>query len=391
MVPEGWDETSVGEALERLSRPVEVESDTKYRQIGIRSHGKGIFDKEAVTGSELGGKRVFWIEPDCFVVNIVFAWEQAVSRTTDADVGKIASHRFPMFRPRAKRCDVRFIEYYFKTPRGKYLLGIASPGGAGRNKTLGQREFERVPLTLPPLREQKKIADILSTWDQAIEKTTALLSNAHTQKRALMQQLLTGRRRFAAFEGQPWKEVRLGDVISISKNRLDPKRDHNARTCIEMEHIEAETGRLIGSTTSDQQASTKAVFGPGDILFGKLRPYLRKFFAPDFDGVCSTEIWVLQPKQGAIVPSFLHGLVQSEGFMEQAEKSAGSKMPRADWKLVSEYRFMLPSVGEQETIANVIAEMGTEIDVLHDNITKLRTEKKALMQQLLTGKRRVVA
>jgi type I restriction enzyme S subunit len=179
-------------------------------------------------------------------------------------------------------------------------------------------------------------------------------------------------------------------VISISKNRLDPKREHNARRCIEMEHIEAETGRLIGSTTSDQQASTKAVFGPGDILFGKLRPYLRKFFAPDFDGVCSTEIWVLQPKQGAMVPSFLHGLVQSEGFLEQAEKSAGSKMPRADWKIVSEYRFMLPSVGEQEAIANVVAEMGTEIDTLYDNITKLRTEKKALMQQLLTGKRRVV-
>jgi type I restriction enzyme S subunit len=82
--------------------------------------------------------------------------------------------------------------------------------------------------------------------------------------------------------------------------------------------------------------------------------------------------------------------VQAVGFMTEAEKSAGSKMPRADWKIVSEYRFKLPSLAEQKAISMVIDDMGYEIDVLHSNITKLRTEKKALMQQLLTGKRRVV-
>lgn len=140
MVPEGWSETTVGRVLQRVSRLVAVVPEENYQQIAIRSHGKGLFDKQHVSGAELGDKRVFWIEPDCFVVNIVFAWEQAVGRTTQGDVGKIASHRFPMYCPKANRCDIRFIEFLFKTPRGKYLLGIASPGGAGRNKTLGQKD-----------------------------------------------------------------------------------------------------------------------------------------------------------------------------------------------------------------------------------------------------------
>jgi len=98
---------------------------------------------------------------------------------------------------------------------------------ARSKKTSGQQNLtiqlgKELPVALPPLPEQRKIADILSTWDQAIEKTEALLSNARTQKRALMQQLLTGKRRFPEFEGQPWKEVELGDVVSGIKVAAHP-------------------------------------------------------------------------------------------------------------------------------------------------------------------------
>ena len=389
-MPDGWVRMTVGDALQRVSRPVKVQPEQKYQQIGIRSHGKGLFDKEHVTGRDLGGKRVYWIEPNCFVVNVVFAWEQAVGCTNESDDGKIASHRFPMYRPRNQRCDVRFIEYFFKTPRGKYLLGMASPGGAGRNKTLGQKEFDRVPLTLPPLPEQRKIVDILSTWDRTIEIIEALLDTACTQKRALIQSLLTGKRRFSKFAVKEWEKVRLGDMVQLSKKRLNPKQEHSANSiCIELEHIEAKTGRLVGSTQSDFQASIKAVFGPGDVLFGKLRPYLRKFLAPDFNGVCSTEIWVLQPQTAKLTSPFLHCLVQSDGFMVEAGKSSGSKMPRADWNVVSDYELQLPQLEEQARIVEVLCGCDKEVDTLNKQIEKLRTEKKALMQQLLTGKRRV--
>ena len=98
-VPEGWKVKTISNILDKVSRPVEVAEKDLYREIGIRSHGKGIFYKEPISGAQLGKKRVFHIEPNCLVINIVFAWEQAVAKTTDAEIGMIASHRFPMFAP----------------------------------------------------------------------------------------------------------------------------------------------------------------------------------------------------------------------------------------------------------------------------------------------------
>ena len=94
-----WPKIKLGELLKRIVRPVTVAKEGAYRQIGIRSHCKGVFHKPEVTGKQLGNKRVFWVEPDCLVLNIVFAWEQAVAMTTDAEKGMIASHRFPMYFP----------------------------------------------------------------------------------------------------------------------------------------------------------------------------------------------------------------------------------------------------------------------------------------------------
>jgi len=126
MVPEGWAVRAMGEVLERVAKPVSPEPKKLYREIGIRSHGKGIFHKEPVSGESLGDKRVFEIVPDCLVLNIVFAWEQAVARTTAAETGMIASHRFPMYRPKGDACDVDYLTYFFKSKRGKSLLELGS-------------------------------------------------------------------------------------------------------------------------------------------------------------------------------------------------------------------------------------------------------------------------
>ena len=106
MIPEKWRFVPFAEILTRVRNPVSVNNDTSYREIGIRSHGKGIFYKNPKTGEELGNKSVFWIEPECFVVNIVFAWEQAVAKTTIQEKGMIASHRFPMYKPKSSHLSL---------------------------------------------------------------------------------------------------------------------------------------------------------------------------------------------------------------------------------------------------------------------------------------------
>jgi type I restriction enzyme S subunit len=185
-----WILQKLTDLLKKASSPVEVDQDNVYREIGIRSHGKGIFHKESTKGHELGNKRVFWVADNAFVVNIVFAWELAVANTTEAERGMIASHRFPMYIARKNKADICYIKYFFLTNKGKELLWIASPGGAGRNKTLGQKEFENLEFLIPRfVEEQQKIAACLTSIDELITAQTQKLDVLKAHKRGLIQQL----------------------------------------------------------------------------------------------------------------------------------------------------------------------------------------------------------
>ncbi len=192
VLPKDWELRFISDIVDKIKEKLEPEPETFYREIGIRSHCKGIFHKEEVTGESLGNKSVFWIQPDCFVVNIVFAWEHAIAKTTEAEVGMIASHRFPLYKPKADILDLDYLLYYFKTARGKHLLGLASPGGAGRNKTLGQTEFAKLKIPVPSLEEQKRIVSVLSESDKEIELLKQHIDTLKEQKKGLMQKLLTG-------------------------------------------------------------------------------------------------------------------------------------------------------------------------------------------------------
>lgn len=184
-----WEEGRLDTFLERVSEIVEVKSSESYREIGIRCHGKGLFHKELVTGKELGNKRVFHVHTKALIINIVFAWERAVALTSNNEKGFIASHRFPMFIPLNQKSDLDYLLYFFLSPRGEYLLNLASPGGAGRNKTLGQAEFARLNLNMPCLVEQQKIADFLKAIDKKIDGVNQQIEQTKLFKKGLLQQM----------------------------------------------------------------------------------------------------------------------------------------------------------------------------------------------------------
>ncbi|SFM76429.1 type I restriction enzyme, S subunit [Nitrosomonas nitrosa] len=396
MVPDGWKIQKVSECLERVVDSVLPEPNSMYREIGIRSHAKGIFHKEPVTGNSLGNKRVFNVHPNCFVVNIVFAWEQAIAMTSDDEVGMIASHRFPMFKPKKNRCDIKYITYFFKTPRGKYLLELASPGGAGRNKTLGQNEFARVEIPLPPTDEQKKIARILSTWDRAIEVTEKLLNNSQQQKKALMQQLLTGKKRLPGFSGE-WIQLKVGDILSVRNEKQIPSETTPLFSLTIENGITAKTERynrefLVKNSDEKEYKIVK----PSDIAYNpaNLRWGAINYSRLTHDVVVSPIYEILYVKD--ITLNNLHFIAQVLMSHRQIAKFAamveGTLMERKAVKIQPflATKISIPSeLEEQQTIASVLSAADKEIEILEQKLGCLRQEKKALMQQLLTGKRRV--
>ena len=130
--------------------------------------------------------------PGCLTVNIVFAWEQAVAVTTMSETGFIASHRFPMFKPDSSRAEAKYLLRYFLSQKGSEALQLASPGGAGRNRTMSQSAFLKLKLPLPSIRFQRQFVSLVDRLDSEIHLLRELLAALKTQKKGLMRELLTG-------------------------------------------------------------------------------------------------------------------------------------------------------------------------------------------------------
>ena len=306
----------------------------------------------------------------------------------------ICGYHLAILRPDKERMDSYFLAKTLQHDRVHNQFVTKANGVTRYGLTLSVINNATIPV--PPLIEQAEIARILFTWDRAIERVQRLIDAKQRQKKGLMQGLLTGKLRFPEF-GEPasdkvipegWKAVKFHDCATRAKKKIDPvTNDFNFRS-IELEHISQETGKIIGETESKQQTSSINPFQPGNVLFGKLRPYLHKFAYCDFEGVCSSEIWVLQNKS-ICTSRYLFYLIQTDTFLSASAQTTGTKMPRSDWNVVSKAKFALPSLIEQERITYLLDQVELNIELLERYVQQLKEQKKGLMQKLLTGEIRV--
>lgn len=392
ILPSDWDEHILGDCLSRVERPVEVKPNKLYTQIGIRSHGKGLFYKEPVTGATLRNKAVFWIEPGCFIVNIVFAWEQAIGKTTQSEVGMIGSHRFPMYRPVNDRVDIDYLVSYFLTKRGTDILEAASPGGAGRNKTLGQERFLKSKIILPPIEEQRKIAAILTAQDKVIELKERLLAEKQRQKAYLMQQLLTGKKRLPGFSGA-WKANRLRDIAT-----RHTKRNNTGTTnvlTISAQYGLINQAEFFDKAVASDDKSNYFLLEKGDFAYN--RSYSNGYPFGAVKRLTRYEVGIVSPlyicfriKEGSVSGEYLEqyfetGLMNHEiqAFAQEGARNHGLLNIAVDDFLNS--KILLPSPEEQTAIAEVFSAANREIELLQQDIGQEKQRKKALMHLLLTG------
>ena len=371
--PAGWDVYMIGDCLSRVERPVEVKPNELYTQIGIRSHRKGLFYKEPVTGAALGNKSVFWIEPDCFIVNIVFAWEQAIGKTTQSEVGMIGSHRFPMYRPVNDRVDVDYLISYFLTKRGTDILEAASPGGAGRNKTLGQDRFLKSKIVLPPIGEQRIIAATLTTQDKVIELKEKLLAEKQRQKKYLMHRF---------FIDSNGKKIRLGQIANVTMGQSPRSISYN-------EHMEGMpliqgNGDIEGRNMQPRMYTTQPtkICKKGDILISVRAPVgsvsRSSMTACIGRGMCAIDAGIYQD----YIYQYLIYFEDKWGKVSQ-----GSTFESISGDEIRKLKILIPD--NMQHIAKILSTADREIDLLRQDIEQEKQKKKALMQLLLTGVVRV--
>lgn len=186
-----WKRSRLAWVIREVQRPVVVEPEVRYAEIGVRSHGRGTFHKDPVFGWELEEKKVYWVEPGDLVFNIVFAWERAVAIIQEVDRGRIASHRFPTYRAVGDAANMRFLRYLFMSDYGRFLLDQNSPGAAGRNRTLDRSSLLKEEVYLPDVAAQRSIADDLDNALRLIDRSSAALEEQIARLREYRQVLIT--------------------------------------------------------------------------------------------------------------------------------------------------------------------------------------------------------
>lgn len=238
---------------------------------------------------------------------------------------------------------------------------------------LNSNDVKNLKLPIPPLPEQKAIADCLSTWDKGIENLSALIASKKEQKKGLMQQLLTGNKRLDGFT-EEWKEVRLKD-ISIKK------------------------ASSVQASSLVENSGKYNVYGASGFLtkvdhFDEEHPYIG--IVKDGSGVGN--MYLLEGKSSVlgtldkILPKnsnlvFLYSLLKRFSFDKY---KVGGAIPHIYYKDYSKEKVFIPSMDEQNAIAEVLSNADREIELLESKLETFKVQKKGLMQVLLTGEKRLV-
>ncbi|KKR33380.1 MAG: Restriction modification system DNA specificity domain protein [candidate division CPR2 bacterium GW2011_GWC1_39_9] len=369
-----WRGVELGDFLINKQRKVQ-KPNTLYKAVGIRSHFKGTFQKMDSDPKNISMTELFKVQENDFIVNITFAWEGALAIARQTDDGGLVSHRFPTYEFEEKVSSHRFFRYVFPTMRMKYNLGNISPGGAGRNRVLNKKDLLKLKILLPEIQEQQKIAEFLTKADNWLANLKNQKQELENYKKGVMKIVFSNKS-----NTNNWTTHLIGEIISVSNKKYNPKTDKGNYPDIEMESLEKNTGKLIKTFDSKSLKSIKNFFNEGDVLFGKLRPYLRKYYLSKMSGVCSTEIWVLS--SNLLQNNFLYYLVQSGNFNRYTQQSSGSKMPRAEWSYIAQQSIDIPDRSKQQKIAAFLTSIDKLIESKQNQVSEAEKWNKGLLQQM---------
>ena len=242
----------------------------------------------------------------------------------------------------------------------------------------------RIPL--PPLAEQKRIVAVLNEQVAAAEavKTAAeeRLEAARELRQAFSKAVLE------STEALTWTEKAIGDVCSISARQVDPKLDeYRDLPHVNGENIEAGTGRILYLKSSAElgMRSGKYLFKKGDVLYSKLRPYLRKATTVDFDGLCSADMYPLTPKTGEITPDFLCLVLLSPEFTQYAnDESKRTRMPKLNRNQLMVWKHRVPPVDKQRSIVDQLDRQKRFVDDIEKICKATMSEVEALPNHLIS-------
>jgi type I restriction enzyme, S subunit len=407
MIPEGWKVGFISDLVKSLDAGVSVNSEDRLIQL----NEVGVLKVSAVSYGTFQSKEHKVVLPEERQRLTVYPKRDRIliSRANtpifvgasvyiDRDYPEVfLPDKLWQTEPCHNNFSMRWLSYLITSDQYRTKISDIATGTSSSMKNISKVDFLNIQIEIPPLEEQRKIAEILSTWDRAIELLEQLIAMKRKLKQGLMQQLLTGKRRFKEFEGSEWKFTKIEDIAEINP-RKHPKDLQFLGEFVEMASV-SESGQLkriayvelLGVTTG------YTPFINDDTLIAKITPCFENgkgAFVKGLQGLGlgSTEFHVLRSRQ-EVLPKYLYYLTRTHGFKLRgtASMQGSGGQQRVPTDFVSSYKVKIPPFHEQQKIVDVLYSADAEIETLEKQLSAYKQQKRGLMQQLLTGKKRVAS
>ncbi len=314
----------------------------------------------------------------------------------------IISPMYTVFEADITQVDPEFLFSLMKLPEMVAKYQRIGEGTVHRRKSIGFERLSRISIALPSLREQRAIADVLDSIDDAIEGAEAVIAATGQLRDSLLHQLLT--RGVPGWHTQwkeapglgtipaEWEVVRLGDVAEVASGQVNPRdKQFQNDMFVAPDDIESRTGRLINKRTVAVSGaiSGKYQFSEGDVLYSKIRPYLMKVYVPKESGLCSADIYPIRPFP-TLKPNFLASVFLSKKFTDYIRTcSDRTGIPKVNREDLFKYLFPMPPRPEQEAMAVMLDGVDEVIRDSRKETDMLNLLKASIADALLTGRVRV--
>lgn len=397
-IPSHWDTHRVKMLFslrdERNYKPLnEVNLISLYTSLGVRQHK----DIEHTTGNKARNADGYKIvHPDDMVVNILLCWMGAIGRS---DYYGVTSPAYDIYKPKTKSVNTKYYNYLMRTPMFAQQCYRAGKGIMAMRWRTYSPQFSNIVVPVPSRDEQDQIVRFLDWKVSGINKLIGIrkkqIAELEELKKAVISRAVTkgivpdvemkdSGVKWLGDIPSKWDIVKLKKIVTLSESKVN----NSNLPYVGMENVNSWTGKynLNEQIVSESICPT---FIKGNILFGKLRPYLAKAFIADFDGICSGEFLVF--KDIMCNSSFLLYYLLSEKFIDNINSSTyGAKMPRASWDYIGIQLVPMPSTNVQEEIVAYLDKKCTGLDNIifmrKKQINELTELKVRLISDVVTGK-----
>lgn len=364
---DGWVETNlldVVEVLDRFRKPINA-TERESRQGSVPYYGAN-----GQTG---------WIDDFLFDEELVLLGEDAID-FADPSARKAYLIDGPSWvnnHAHVLRAKIDKVESYFLA-ESLNKVDFSQYVSFGTRSKLTQASMNGITIPLPPLPEQKRIVDLISSVDSYIEALQQQLESAKRSRNAVLHELLSS-------GSDDWETTTIGDISDFVSVRKSPEQLSEDSIYVGLEHLEPNNTSIDNFDSVSKVTSSLTPFDVGDVLFGRLRPYLHKVAIAEMFGFCSPEILVLRANS-KVLPQMLLLFCDADSTINICvERSAGTRMPRTSTEDLASIEIKLPPIVEQIKLAELFSTFDTEISHLGIALEKSRILRSGLLSDLLSG------